>query len=304
MSRGKRKSGLDPLLFIDTNIYLDFYRARDKSFEVSMINHIDENRGIIISTEQVFMEFKKNRQKTILEVINGIKEPNVNIIPPTLLSDANQVKMINKAKVAIQKQTKALKNRINNILKNPTTKDPVYQCLHRLVKANNKFHLDQNNELMVEIINLAKKRFIMGYPPKKNDDISIGDAINWEWIIDCANKSGKDIIIVSRDKDYGETFEDHSIINDWLNHEFKNRISKQRKIILTAKLSLAFKLANVSISVSEEKNEEKLITDISKSSYYKSIMRILNAYKEDDFTSYRLIYDELSKKDNNSETDG
>lgn len=98
------------------------------------------------------------------------------------------------------------------------------------------------------IRNLARKRFILGYPPRKKEDNSIGDALNWEWVVKCAQDSGKNIIIVTRDSDYGATLQNESFLNDWLRQEFKERVSHKRKIILTERLSTAFKAIKSSVS--------------------------------------------------------
>ena len=46
------------------------------------------------------------------------------------------------------------------------------------------------------------------YRHRKKNDTSIGDAINWEWIVHCAENSNAAIHIVSRDSDYGVVFDD------------------------------------------------------------------------------------------------
>ena len=50
------------LIFIDTNILLDFYRVRGPKEDLSILRHIDNNLDRFITTDQVEMEFKKNRQ--------------------------------------------------------------------------------------------------------------------------------------------------------------------------------------------------------------------------------------------------
>jgi predicted nucleic acid-binding protein len=57
------------LLFIDTNIWLDFYRRDVKGSADGLLPLIDSARGRIIVTDQVKMEFMKNRQNTIVEVL-------------------------------------------------------------------------------------------------------------------------------------------------------------------------------------------------------------------------------------------
>lgn len=80
----------------------------------------------------------------------------------------------------------------------------------------------------------------MGYPPRKAGETSIGDAINWEWIIDCTTACQKDLILVSRDTDYGTPYGNPPVLNDWLSQEFNERC-KGRAIVLTDRLSYAFK---------------------------------------------------------------
>ncbi len=106
---------------------------------------------------------------------------------------------------------------------------------------------------------LARKRFVLGYPPRKNEDNSIGDAINWEWVINCAQKSSKDIIIVTRDSDFGAILKGESYLNDWLRQEFKERVSRKRKIFLTDKLALAFKAIKLPVSQAMEDEEARIL---------------------------------------------
>ena len=61
------------LIFVDTNIWLDFYRVRGKAADLSLLKKIDEHRDSLISTSQVEMEFKKNRPAVILDSYHRLK---------------------------------------------------------------------------------------------------------------------------------------------------------------------------------------------------------------------------------------
>ena len=100
---------------------------------------------------------------------------------------------------------------------------------------------------------------MLGYPPRKNEDNSIGDAVNWEWVIYCAQQSTKDIIVVTRDTDFGAKIKGESYLNDWLRQEFKERVSRKRKNFLTERLALAFKAIKIPVSKEMEEAESKLI---------------------------------------------
>jgi RNA polymerase-interacting CarD/CdnL/TRCF family regulator len=99
----------------------------------------------------------------------------------------------------------------------------------------------------------------MGYPPRKKNDTSIGDAINWEWIIHVCKEHNANAIIVSRDGDYGVLYNEKSYINDWLSTEFKERVNMRRSVMLHDSLSSALKDLRVRVSKAEEDEERRMI---------------------------------------------
>ena len=62
------------LLFIDTNIWLDFYRARSDA-GMKLLGHAESIANRIIVTYQPETEFKKNRQSAIVEGMKELKAP-------------------------------------------------------------------------------------------------------------------------------------------------------------------------------------------------------------------------------------
>lgn len=253
-----------PLIFIDTNIFLDFYRVRGKDAALGLLQHIDDNHNIIIGTMQVEMEFKKNRQRTIAESLKQL-EPNWGALSqiPSFLLEAQPAEMVEKSKNEMRKQVKTLRSRIDRMLRNPAQHDPVYQAAQRLFRASNDLQLTRALPERKRIRARAFRRFLMGYPPRKVSDTSYGDAINWEWVIECAAAKTRDVVIVSRDSDYGLMLGGEPILNDWLSQEFRDRVSRKRKITLTDRLAEAFKRASVKVSKAEEKEEEGLIREVS-----------------------------------------
>jgi predicted nucleic acid-binding protein len=263
----KTNTKMDALLFIDTNILLDFYRIRKTNISMKYLEEIEKHKELIIINSQVEMEFKKNRQSVILESLAEVRKfdvPSLNV--PMILNDTKTVDLISKSKDEIKLNKKKLTDRIEKILKNPN-QDPVYKSLEKLFRHKSEINLSRENKLRFSIRNLAKKRFILGYPPRKKSDNSIGDAINWEWIIYCAQKTGKKIILVTRDSDFGAIDPTDSYLNDWLNQEFKERVGRRRKIILTDKLSQAFKLLKIPVSTEMIEEEQKVSQLILKNKF-------------------------------------
>ena len=54
---------MSALVFIDTNILLDFYRYPRGSAILQVLDHIDKNREKIITSTQVEMEYKKTGKR-------------------------------------------------------------------------------------------------------------------------------------------------------------------------------------------------------------------------------------------------
>lgn len=251
---------LDALLFVDTNILLDFYRIRKSDISMKYLKQLEACKERLIIGSQVEMEYKKNRQKVIIESLSKFSTPDWGkLSTPALVSTTQAVKMIEKKRTEITEQYEIVNQKIKNILTNPSQHDAVFKSLQKLFKSNSSYNLNRESEKRFLIRRLARKRFCLGYPPQKLNDTSIGDAVNWEWIIQCAIDSGKDIIIVTRDNDYGVTYKGQSYLNDWLKQEFKQRVSVRRKIELTQKLSYGLKIVHALVTDEMEKAEQQLI---------------------------------------------
>lgn len=254
---------LDALLFIDTNVLLDFYRIRKNDISLKYLEQLEACKDRLIITSQVEMEYKKNRQAAIVESLASFGLPNWDKLSgPAIVADIQAMKMIQKKKKEISQQHKTVDQKIQKILESPIRNDPVYKCLQRLFKNNSAYNLSREKSERFAIRNLARKRFVLGYPPRKKDDTSIGDAINWEWIVRCAADSGKHIIIVTRDRDYGATYNGVSFLNDWLRQEFSERVSFKRKLVLTDKLAKALKMVHATVTKEMEEEENQMIAEV------------------------------------------
>jgi hypothetical protein len=262
MKSKRKKRPPAHLIFIDTNIYLDFYR-QSKDAATESLDLIDKNRDKIICCFQVEMEFKKNRHKVIFDSFKQLKNPEWgSLTPPSIFADSEPASIIEASKDKIDKQHKKLRKRLTDLLDKPAVNDDVYKVLQRLFRNEcdlNLHHDDTTTEITDQILKEARIRFERGLPPRKKDENSFGDAINWEWMVRCSEKKNSNLIIVSRDQDYGLKFHDKMVINDWLLAEFKARVNQQKKVILTDRLSEAFKFLRVSMSAKTESEEKRII---------------------------------------------
>ena len=254
---------LDTLLFVDTNVLLDFYRIRKTDISLKYLEQLEACKDRLITGSQIEMEYKKNRQRVIVESLTNFGSPDWGkLTGPALVADLQAMKMIDKKKKEISKQRTKVNQKIQKVLSDPIHHDPVYQCLQRIFKNNCVYNLSREKNERFTIRNLARKRFVLGYPPRKQGDTSIGDAVNWEWMVQCAIDSGKHIVIVTRDADYGAIYDGKSYLNDWLRQEFSERVSMKRKIILTDKLAQGLKVVHAAVTKEMEEEEERLIAEI------------------------------------------
>ena len=258
MAKAKKKSKMPKLLFIDANIWLDFYRGKSEA-ALDLLRHIETVGDRLIVTYQLEMEYKKNRQVAILD---GMK---VLIPPPPMtrlgvFSLAKELAAEQRAAKQAQARVTKLKKRLLRILEKPATHDEVYKVTQRLFHRDAPIVLTREDPVRRAIRNRAWRRFLMGYPPRKASDTSFGDAINWEWMIECCNSEAAELVIVSRDSDYGVDHNNVAYINDFLRHEFSDRVSRKREVLLCRRLSEALKHFEVAVTEAEENEESALIT--------------------------------------------
>jgi hypothetical protein len=287
------------LIFIDTNIFLDFYRVRGDTGGLSLLDHVETNRPAIITTGQVEVEFKRNRQRVVLESLKNFKGPDWgSLSAPAFLAEAKAIQALRKVRSTTDTQVKRMQKRIERVLRTPATHDRVYIVAQRLFRHASPYNLDRSKKIRLRIRSLARKRFALGYPPRKENDLSLGDAINWEWLIHCAVESRcKRVIIVSRDSDYGVRHQKGGpILNDWLHQEFRERVSRQRELILTDRLAEGFKAASIAVTDAEVKAEKRLVTEIDAEAD-PPLLRGAGGFAEPRRESWQALLEELLKRD-------
>ncbi|MDR3726710.1 MAG: PIN domain-containing protein [Terracidiphilus sp.] len=248
---------IQKLLFVDTNIWLDFYRTRSDA-GLALLKHAEAVSSRIIVTYQLESEFKKNRQAAIVEGMQELKAPQ-QIPRPGLFSDVAATKIMNRSIKEAEKRVKDLRARFVRAIENPSAHDPVYQACQRIFHKDDTLVLTREDKIRHTIRRKAFRRFLHGCPPRKRTDTSLGDAFNWEWIVYCAIQQNAEIVIVSRDADYGITIDNKAYINDHLKQEFNERVSKKRKVILHNRLSEALKLFEIPISKQLEEAESEIV---------------------------------------------
>ena len=270
-SKKKKKAPRKPIqayAFIDTNIFLDFYRANNEA-TIKLLRKLDKVSNRIICTYQVEMEFLKNRQAEFLKTIRE-SQIDFDASLPAVMGDSKLYSALKSAKKDLKVRRKNINDKANNILKTPSSNDPIFSTLENIFSSKSEHVLTRDMKIRHKIKRLAWRRFVLGYPPRKNKDTSIGDALNWEWFIHISKELSGKFIIVSRDGDYGVAYNNRYFLNDALKAEFRDRVGK-KSISYTHKLSDALKLLEVHVTEEEVESEEQQISSLDETDTYSGI---------------------------------
>lgn len=242
------------MLFVDTNIWLDFYRLRQSDVALKFLRHLWAISGDIIVTHQLQMEFKKNRQGVILRGLKALAGP-AQAGPLGIFAEAAATKANHKDINKVDARYSKLQDRLRKVLTEPTKNDPVYKAFQRIYRRKSDLALRANDKRCLAIRRRALRRFLQGCPPRKDSDLSIGDSYNWEWMLACAMEHNADLVILTRDSDYGCVDCDRVLLNDYLKQEFGERVNKKRKIYVCKLMRDALTHFGVVLTKAEKKVE-------------------------------------------------
>lgn len=270
------------LIFIDTNIFLDFYRYSGHDVNDTLLELITLHKDVIITSNQVEMEFKKNRQAIILKTLDTFKTPSLSELKiPPILKDNALNRNLSSSKKYLRETVERIRKKFDKILMYPDKYDKIYTTSMGLFRSNNELNLSRDKPIRFTIRRQAHKRYLLGYPPRKKDDTSFSDAINWEWIVHCAKCFKTNIAIVSRDSDYGIRKGEISLINDWLKCEFRERTTRKRHVTLTNKLTDALSIADIRVPKNVRDNEKKMVASLSEFDRIEDVIQYAYQYDLD-----------------------
>ena len=237
-------------LFIDTNILLSFYslNQEDLSELNKLIDAIKRQQITLLLTDQIIDEFNRNREQRIDGAIKSLRNQTFNPQFPQLCEDYPEVDTLRESLKHYEQAHAILINKILTDIKSRTLKaDLIIQSLFSLGKK-----LTGNST----ILDRARLRMAVGNPPGKNN--SLGDAINWECLLD-ETPAGKDLFFITGDKDYCSALNEDEfsdfLLNDWYS-------KKQTKIYFYKRLSGFCKEQFPEIAIASVRDKEFLIRDL------------------------------------------
>jgi uncharacterized protein with PIN domain len=225
-------------IYIDTNVFLDFYQAATDRLAVfqDLVRRADK----VILTEQTVREFKRNRITRLTELARNIERGGEsNIMTTAVIRELPQFKSWVQARDAARCHAKAIAQQLRLWVIDETS-DVVLTEFANLAAAAT--HLP-TTEMAIE---RARRRKLLGEPPTSPDRHTIGDELIWETLLAGCQE---DLIVVSRDR----TFLDNTGL---LKSEYE-ATGYRRLILVTQNLSDA--LAKIGAPSDEIATQEKAI---------------------------------------------
>jgi hypothetical protein len=258
-------------LFIDTNIFLDFYHLSGADIaELHKLTGLLESGDLkLFITDQLCDEFQRNRDNKIKDAMNVFNKPKLSITFPAfckLYPEYIELKAM--LEQANTKHSDLYKKAMDDVTAVKLKADAVIEVIFAgatLVVMSEKIYMK------------ALKRFRMGNPPGKKSS-TIGDEVNWEALLE-AVPNGQDLYLVSGDGDYSAAMDSYKF-NPFLDKEWSSKKGGS-SIIFYKYISDFFKVSHLDIKLaSDVKKNEPLIEALAQSGTFATTHLIIEKLNE------------------------
>jgi predicted nucleic acid-binding protein len=227
---------MHPHIYIDTNVYLDFYQSATDRLKV--FEDLHSRAEAILVTEQTVAEFRRNRIARLIDLAANIKKTaNVQVFTTAVVRELPEFGEWTKARDSARGIAQRMAEELRAWTQNGSI-DLVHSEFEKLIKSCQYIRTSEDSIIR------AHRRKLLGQPPTSPDKHTIGDELIWESLLESAKG---DLIVVSRDKAF---LENQSL----LKHEF-DESGNRRLVLVTSVLSEALERAgqpSVNIKTAEE----------------------------------------------------
>lgn len=180
-------------VFIDTNVLLDLYHLSGPDLdELRKVIKLAENKKLnVLLPAQVEDEFWRNRERVISEALDLFAKTKASATLPNLIRANPKSSELRQAVERVNDLVKELRQVADSEIANHKLKaDDVIESL---------FMQCPPQAVDISVIDKAKARKELGNPPGKAN--SLGDAVNWEWLLE-STPEGESLVIISSDGDF------------------------------------------------------------------------------------------------------
>jgi predicted nucleic acid-binding protein len=264
-------------LFIDTNIYLNFYHfSSDDLEELKKLSVAVENKSIkLYVTEQVINEFRRNREDKIADACNKFEAQKLPDQFPEICKAYEEYGELREILREFEETRGHLIENLNNDIESKQLLAD--KTIKKLFDVANILEMDE------DIVEKAKNRVMLGNPPGKPN--SYGDSINWEFLLEKV-PSDRDLYLVTDDRDYASKISKGKLA-EFLEWEWTER--KGSRIFYYRRLSEFFHSQFPDIKLASELEKELAIGSlITSANFRQTHLAIRKLSKFTDFSDSEI----------------
>lgn len=245
-------------LFLDTNVYLGFYKLSGDDLEElkKLAIGVRDGGTTLLLTQQTRDEFERNREKAITDSLDFLQKAKLPLSYPRLIQSYPDYQELRKTLQRYEVLRDSLLVRARE--------EAATHSLHADSLIKDLWDQVTALERTSEAVEAARSRVRLGNPPGKEG--SLGDAVNWEILL-TAVPEGEDLLIVSGDSDYRSPLNNDSL-NGFLEAEWVE--SKKSNIALYPSLSALFKDHYPAIKLASELERELAVAKLTGSGSFSS----------------------------------
>jgi hypothetical protein len=243
-------------LFLDSNIYLSFYKLSDDDLEEleKLAVAVKSGGTTLYVTDQVRSEYMRNREAVIADSLKAFEGAKLPTAFPRLLTSFAEYDEMRQALAWYEEQRRELLKLAREVAAEKELRPD--GLIRELFEVADAIPLDD------DIWDAAKKRYDLGNPPGKKS--SYGDAVNWESLM-ARVPDEQDLLFVTSDTDFISKL-DSKLLLDVLRSEWNQR--KHSDVILYSNLASLFKDKYPSIRLASELQKELAISALATASSF------------------------------------
>ena len=236
------------LLFLDSNIFLNFYDFHDEDLTqlAKLVDFITAGEIKLFLTTQVCDEVKRHRETRLKSAYEKLVDSKPVLAMPPFCKHYGEYLNIKRAQKILDQLKSQLSKKLWGDIQKRTLKADI--IIDGLVGASQVIDSDK-------YLPQAIQRYKFGRPPGKKDR-SHGDEINWEALLAEVDGVGE-FIILSKDGDYAHAIDEH-FLKDYLVDEW-NEHHPESEIFFYRSLTQFFSEHDIEIELRVEQEKDDLV---------------------------------------------
>lgn len=201
-------------LFIDANIFLDFYHLSGGDIEElrKLVALVENGDIVLFSSPQLREEVKRNRDAKISDAMRDFRKASFKLSFPAFCKHYDEYEEL-RANIndANKKHAELVQKAMGDVKS---------RCLPADVLIDDLLEKSTEIEPAKELFDAAMKRFRLGNPPGKKK-VTLGDEINWESLL-AGVPNKEDLMFISGDGDFCSPI-DGDALNAFLFDEWEEK---------------------------------------------------------------------------------